>query len=102
VFTTLPSTSLILAAGAQSSSPTQAQRIATAFVDQLQQFIIQRQVQSAIPDDFRVIPTVVVAPRTSVKLSPTDRKRVTIGTVAGLVALIVILGVAIPISRRFR
>jgi capsular polysaccharide biosynthesis protein len=101
-FTRVPPASLMFFVGAQGSNQAQTQRIAVAFVDRLQQFVVQQQVTNNIPPDLRVTATVVIAPRTSVQVSPTERKRVTIGIVAGLVALILIAGIATPISRRFR
>jgi capsular polysaccharide biosynthesis protein len=102
VFATVPTNSLLMVAGAQGSNRAQTQRIATAFVSELQQFIAAQQSRNKIPPKLRVQAKIVIAPRGAFPVLASSRKRITISVVAGLLAAILVVGAGIPIRRRFR
>ena len=97
IFTAADRSSLLLIVGAQAGDAPTARRIATALANEL--VVIAQQQQAKIPEKDRVIATVVIQPRTSVLISPTKRKELTAGVVAGLLTFLAVLGIGSLIRR---
>jgi capsular polysaccharide biosynthesis protein len=99
VFTAADKNSLLLIVGAQARDAPTARRIATALANELVVFAEQQQTKAKIPDKDRVVLSVVVQPRSSTLISPTKRRELTAGVVAGLLAFLAALGIGSLIRR---
>ncbi len=95
-----PST-LLLVVGARDRTGVSARRIATALANEMIAYSQQTQDKFKIPDKDRVLATIVVQPKTAKQISPTRRKALTAGLVAGIIVFLVIMGLG-TLARRPR
>jgi capsular polysaccharide biosynthesis protein len=99
VFTAADRNSLLLIVGARANKAPTARRIATALANELVVVAEQQQDKAKIPDKDRVVASVVIQPRASALISPTKRKELTAGVVAGLLVFLAVLGIGSLIRR---
>jgi capsular polysaccharide biosynthesis protein len=99
VFTSADPNSLLLIIGAQGPDGPSARRVATALANELVVVAQQQQDKAKIPDADRVVASVVIQPKQSSLVSPTKRKELTVGVVAGLLVFLAILGIGTLIRR---
>jgi capsular polysaccharide biosynthesis protein len=102
LFTAADRNSLLLIVGARANKAQTARRIATAFANEIVVAVEQQQVKDKIADKDRFLASVVIQPRASVLISPTKRKSVTSGVVAGLLVFLAVLGIGSLIRRPTR
>lgn len=84
-----PGANLFVAIGARTKDPILSQRIAQAMSVQLVNFIKEEGVRAFVPPNQRIIMTLAVPAGPGVKVEPTRRHALTLGSVAGAGALIV-------------
>jgi capsular polysaccharide biosynthesis protein len=93
VFAAADPSSLLLIVGANDRTQPGARRVATALANEMIVYIQQQQDKYKIPDKDRITATMVVTPQTASQVTPTKRKELTTGIVAGLIVFLVIYGV---------
>jgi capsular polysaccharide biosynthesis protein len=100
VFAAADPSSLLLIVGANDTTGTSARRVATALANQVVVYVQQTQEKAKIPEKDRISATIVITPRTASQISPTTRKAITSGVVAGLLVFLVIMGLGSLVRRQ--
>src|SRR5262249_10926128 len=101
-FTQAPPDSLFLVVGARNSDPQLATELASLLAKQLVKYVTVTQREYNIPSQYRVIANVPVEPSFAFQVSPTSRKELTVGVIAGVLTTLLIFGLGILVRPKTR
>jgi capsular polysaccharide biosynthesis protein len=92
--------SLLLGIGAQTTSPERSKEIATATAETIVEYTDKVQSDAGVPTDDRVVAHIVIKPQGARQIAPTEKRRLSVAILGGILVFAVVLGVAAVVRRR--
>lgn len=100
VFTTTQPNSLLLVVGAQRPNTTQAKLIAEDLAEQVAGYVKEVQDTAKVPQTKQVVATIVLHPHRATQTSPTNKRRLSVAILTGILVFAIVLGVGALVRRR--